>query len=387
VDDEGKQPLEPTEPPSPNGVGGVLIKLDLGQAQLTPTDLQRATDVITRRLRAPYVYVMPRGGPGRIDDVHLHLYRGFPLYGHTVGYQWLQHAAATVGEGNVPVGITVTGDPAELTYRYSTLITALPDSGKTHQQLAGLAGLAAAGVHTDLYLVDNRGKQGGREFEPLRPVSTFYGQTVAEAFAALRLVRIELHDRNRRLPPGDQIPASRFWPLKLLVITEHQAFVASSPPTDAEVQNLGFTWDQYTLGEFSARPDRSKWRGLVDEWLYELGRIGRAVLCVFWSGAHASLIETLGRHRDAISQRILFRLLEEGGIDAALGHGAVAAGAAPHLIPEGSDAAGIGYLRRQTSRPVLFRSAYIPYRDLQAAIVIPFRRLRQETLATATSNT
>jgi hypothetical protein len=387
VDQAGERHLEPTAPPALNGVGGVVIKFDLEQAHLTPRDLQDATGVITRRLRAPYVYVCPRGGPGRIDDVHVHLYRGYPLYGHTVDYRWLQAAAPSVGEGHIPIGVGVDAEPATLVYRYSTLFTALPDSGKTHAQLAGLAGLAAAQVPTDLYLVDNRGRRGAREFEPLAENAAYYGRTAAEAFNALRLIRVEMEERNRTLRPGDQIRATAAYPLQLLVVTEHQAFVTSHPPADADVAALGLDWPAFTLGEFAARPDRPKWRALIDEWLYELARIGRGVLCAAWLAAHASLIETIGRHRDAVAQRLLFRLLEEGGVDAALGMGALAAGAAPHLIPEGPDAAGIGYLRRQTSVPLLFRAAYIPYSDLDDAVIGPHRLMRHAILAAATSTT
>ena len=351
---------ELTTDPAPNGVGGVVVRVNLRDAELLPEDLREAGEKIRRVLRYDHSFVRPVN----TDAADVHLYRGRPL-AERIPYQWLGEHPSSSPE-RATVGATVTAEPASARWRHSILWGGLTASGKTSAQLALLHSVTAVlQIPVHLLVLDNRGgEQGGSELRALDGLSgVVYRNRTADAWTLVcRAVDI-MAARHAAKGSMDELQPDDRTPLVRLLITELVDVLESRPP--AEVAD----WAAYSRGRFDKRPRVEDWRAMLVEGLSEIVRKGRDVCVCLDAGAQAGQVDIIpGRLRYMIGQRGLFRVYNPSDAAPVLGD---TAGVEAHLIPESQP--GAGYIRGQDGRAVFFRSAHIAPAEFGEAIVQPLR--------------
>jgi len=352
--------------PAPNGVGGIVARVDLRQAGLLPEDLDRTVDMARRVLRIDRVFTR------RVDTdtVDLHLYRGTPL-ADPIRYQWLAGNAAA-GE-RATVGATATAQPAVLRWRLSVGWFGATAAGKTTGQLALLHSITAVRhIPTHLLVLDNRTEEDGRgsELAVLAGLpGVVYRDRSVDAWELVCRALDIMSCRHAGKGLGEVQPSGEY-PLVRLMVTELQDVVDSRPPRDVQ------DWTSYSRGRFDSRPSDKDWRDMLASGLGEIVRKGRDVAVVLDAAAQAAQIDVIPAVlRRVLPQAVLFRVMHDSDIKPALGDGA---DVEAHLIPEWQQ--GAGYLRGENGRSVFFRAAHIGPEHLAEAVVEPVREWGRRVL-------
>lgn len=359
--DDADVAAELVRDPAPNGVGGIVLRVDLRDAQLLPEDLTRAAEKARRVLRFDVAFVR------RIDTdtTDLHLYRGTPL-GERTGWEWLAAHPAAQPE-RVTIGPTVTAEPATIHRRRSVGWFGLTDTGKTGGQLATVHSLTAVQrLPVHLLVLDNRevDNRGGSELRVLSglPGVTYRNKTQDAWELILRGLDIMGERQAGKGRIGDLSPDDEH-PHVRLMITELLDVLQSRPPSTVQ------DWAGYTRGLFDRRPPVNEWRGMLAENLAKIVRTGRDVEVVLDFCAQAGQIDQIpGVLRRMLPTRVLFRVGNASDIAPVLGD---AAGVDAHQIPEWQQ--GACYVLAEDGRPVFARTAHVAPDDLEAAVVAPLR--------------
>lgn len=347
--------------PAPNGLGGMVARVDLRAAQLLPEDLTAAVERARRVLRFDAAFVR------RVDTdtADLHLYRGTPL-GDRISWEWLAgHRAAQ--PDRITVGATVVGEPATIHRRRSVGWFGLTDTGKTGGQLAAVHSLTAVHrIPVHLLVLDNRevDNRGGSELRVLSglPGVTYRNRTQDAWELVLRALDIMGERQAGKGLIGDVIPDDDC-PHVRLVITELLDVLQSRPPSTVE------DWAGYTRGLFDKRPTVEGWRGMLAEHLAKIVRTGRDVEVVLDFCAQAGQVDQIPTVlRRMIPTRVLFRVGNASDIAPVLGD---AAGVEAHQIPEWQQ--GACYLLGPDGQPVFARTAHIGPDEVEPAVVAPLR--------------
>jgi hypothetical protein len=360
--DDAEQVAELTDPPAPNGVGGMVLRVDLRAAQLLPEDLVRVEQQARRTLRVDHAFTRQVD----TDTAELHVYRGTPL-GERIGYQWLAANPARDPE-RVTVAATVTAQPGTLRRRQSVGWFGQTESGKTSGQLALVHSIThVQHIPTHLLVLDNRelDNKGGSELHMLSGLpGVTYRNRSADAWELICRARDIMGDRQRDKGRMGNVQADDEWPHVRLLITEMLGVVQSRPPVDVQ------DWAVYTRGQFESRPSRDDWRAMLAQGLADIVRAGRDVEVVLDFGAQAGQIEMIpGVLRRMLPQRVLFRVPNHSDIAPVIGD---AAGVDAHLIPEWQR--GASYLLGEDGRAVFARAAHIADDEFEEAVVAPMRR-------------
>lgn len=366
--DDPSRVLPALGPAEDNGVGGAVLRVDPHAIDADPAQVRAQTLTLQRALHVAQLHVQEEADGGTAA-AWLHMYRGYPL-ADPIHWRTLRRFSYLDDDGEwVPIGQTVTAEPAWWRARYSGLATGVSDSGKGGVLLAVMAGMTVVELPVALLLVDNKGADGGREWRLLAEVAAGYVQTAADCWPLVRAALDAMAWRfSKVVADGHKLEPSDRHPLVLLAVAELWDLLQSRPPATVT------DWAAYTGGRLTKRPDVGEWRSMIDEALTRIAREGQAAGVAFVGCVQAAQLDAFGkgsRLRTVIPQRTVLRVLAGSDVEPALGTTRERPPA--ELIPETQP--GTGYIRRGTGIPVLYRAAHVPPADIRRAIVQPMQRL------------
>lgn len=342
------------------GVGGAVLTLDLMPGRKLPEDVTAAVPVLRAHLRAAVAVV--EEVDGGVDTVRLHAYRRHPLR-EPVDWRTLRPVDSGPDSGLAPFGRSAfAGRQSTFRWRLSTLVVSAPEQGKSTDFRAMWTGLVVQRVPHRVWLLDNKA-----DYRGLRGAAHRVATGPLDGLAMLREFVAGLDGRYERSPAFDtgyEHTPTLAEPLDVLVVGELLDFLAFKV-TGPQARAAG---ERGTVTDLRAE---------AVELVGYVGRRMRGASGACWAAAQGanksgSTEKIMEAVRDWFPQRIIHRLTDASLIAPAFGRPAEQAPA--HEIPP--SLRGVGYvLDDDTGLPVMFRAAWVPPGDLDAAIIEPYRAL------------
>lgn len=241
--------------------------------------------------------------------------------------------------GRIVYGVREDGEMASIKWNLSLLLVALTEHGKSNIIHALIADLIRQGIPVRLCIVDPK---GGMEL-------SMYGRELGKTD---RLVRVHKYattpEEGEKLI--EEMAAGMERRAKQFAAETRRSWV----PTERDPLVILIVDELLELDDTVKAGAKSKAARIV--------RLGRAVGYVAWFCSQAGQVDTIGRLRTFIPQRICLAVDDSQAVTATLGNGALAAGANCHQI----GVPGVGFSGTEASRlPLRFRAALVPDEDLE----------------------